>query len=71
MQEVKVELLEALKTSRPLTVTIVVEIQLYSNVPGLVSEAKTEWNEVKEKRITCTYGPRETAKEGTLTEEQQ
>ena len=51
MQEVKAELLEALKTSRPLSVTTVVEIRLRSNVSGHVSEGKTEWNKVKEDNI--------------------
>lgn len=48
----KAELLEALKTSRPLNVTTAVEIKLYSNEPGHVLEEKTEFNKVKEKRIT-------------------
>lgn len=60
MQEVKAELLEALKTSRPLNVTTVEEIKLYCNVPGHVSEEETEWNKVKEKRIT--YGHRDRAR---------
>lgn len=51
MQEVKAELLEALKTSRPLDVTTVVQIRLCSNVSGHVSEGKTEWNKVKEDNI--------------------
>lgn len=41
-----------LKTSRPLSVTTVVEENHCSNVPAHVSEEKMAWNKVKGKRIT-------------------
>lgn len=51
-------------TSRPLSVTTVVEVKLYVNVLRHVSEEKTEWKKVKEKRITYTYGAEKEQKEG-------
>lgn len=58
MQEVKVGLLQALKPSRLLTVTTVIEIKLYFNVPGHVSEQKK-----KKRGITYTYRYRGKGKE--------
>lgn len=44
LQEVKVELRRALKRSRQLTVTTVVEIKPDSNGPRHVSQEKTDWS---------------------------
>ncbi len=47
VQEVKVDLLQALKTSRPLNATTIVEIKLNSDMPELLIKQKTEWNKVR------------------------